>query len=235
MGSVLDQVRAGSSYEEFAAHHNVVEDVSTLVVWFVDPALSAATGDVDVPRNQEIAIRHALESIHRVSTVDDCIADDIDLINAVVVDSSFHGWISVQLSPEDIRTEAQVDQEVIEKYLNNLQASYLRSEQSDLVREGNCTWSQAESEVRGHFSRDRKNVAFYHVIDELGINVWAQWDGPGEFSLMLPSVMNVLMEISCLDPRTNLIFMVVDDDGYAQTFGIVPQLNMEELAILYEQ
>jgi hypothetical protein len=233
MIEILEIVRAQTPYEQFAAHHNLIEGVSTLVVWFVDPELQTASIDVLIEANQQVALKHAVQSAHRIRKVNDCLVEDIDFINTIIVDASYYGWLSAQISPDEIDSGVELDQASISRYIDQLQVGYLRSEPSTLIRHGDCSWREAEIGIWKHFSKDRKNLAFYHVIDEFGVNVWAQWDGPGTYPMMLPSVLNIIMEIECLDPRTNLIFMVVDQDGITQVFGLVPELSIDNLTVFY--
>ena len=63
-------------------------------------------------------------------------------------------------------------------------------------------------------------VGFYLVIDQLGVNLWAQWDGPTGPEMVTVNLLNIALEIECLFPSpNNLLYMVVDgDDGRVKLF-----------------
>ena len=75
-----------------------------------------------------------------------------------------------------------------------------------------------------HFAPSRPNVDFYLVIDEVGVNVWAQWDAPltpldGEMA----SPLNIAMEVGCLQPALDWLWLfVVADDGTITFLGRIP-------------
>ena len=63
----------------------------------------------------------------------------------------------------------------------------------------------------------------YLIIDEVGVNVWAHWDGPGESALFLVSLTNVVMELPYLDPPADWLWaLAVDETGQGTMVGRLP-------------
>lgn len=76
--------------------------------------------------------------------------------------------------------------------------------------------------IHQHFSPERSNVGFYFVIDEGGVNIWSQWDGPPDAGITMASMLNVLFELDCLYPvPTRLIVIVVEPSDLVSLIGMV--------------
>jgi hypothetical protein len=76
--------------------------------------------------------------------------------------------------------------------------------------------------MQKHFAPPRENVGFEFVLDETGINVYAQWDGEVDVT-MIPTLLNVALELRCLHPPIDqLIVIVVDANGKINLIGQTP-------------
>ena len=76
--------------------------------------------------------------------------------------------------------------------------------------------------MQKHFAPTRENVGFEFVIDETGINAYAQWDGEID-TTMLPVLLNVALELRCMYPPIDqLVVIMVDADGKINLIGQTP-------------
>jgi hypothetical protein len=232
LDNTLRAVKDAVKFSQFAVHFNIIED-PTLVVWIVEPALNPqATGDA-IQENLEVAMRSGATASYQVRNADSCVDLTFATINPVVVDSQYNGWFSGTISISDVPT---VEMSMDELYLSldgSFEIGYSRIDAAIPQPSTTCTWPEAKAGIERHFAPDRENVAFYYVIDDFGPNVWAQWDGPVESAYLTPTILNVLMELQCFNPQANVIFIVVDDEGYADLVGLIPELDLEKANILY--
>ncbi|HZU86214.1 MAG TPA: hypothetical protein VFF78_01950, partial [Anaerolineaceae bacterium] len=104
---------------------------------------------------------------------------------------------------------------------------------------GSCTWIEAKEHLGYHFSAERQNVAFQFTIDDLGIHVWAQWDGPQDDIILMVSLMNVLTELQCLYPvPDDVIIIGLTEQGVVWRIGVLPgsaiqNMDIGQLTIMY--
>lgn len=115
----------------------------------------------------------------------------------------------------------------LEQVGDEIAVSYQRDVQTGSIDrqpppDGSCTWPETRERPHQHFAPTRQNVSFYLVVDEGGVNAWAQWDGPTDMMFLAPSLLNVVMELDCLYPMPDwLIVTVVDEIGEANLIGVV--------------
>lgn len=86
-------------------------------------------------------------------------------------------------------------------------------------------------------------MGFSVVIDETGVDVYAQWDGATEQVLVLTPLLNVTLELKCLHPAPDkLTITVVDDAGNVGLIGALPGAaiksddlkdDIEQLQVVY--
>jgi hypothetical protein len=245
----LKNLKSKVAYKESALLYNKVQDLSFLAVWFVDPEINPSAKESELTENTEMAIRHALIVSQELNAADPCVSKLFTVINAIVVDKNYNGWLSGQINTTDLPATVQTD----EKQLNELaklyeigEVGYLRSKVTAKIGSapaGSCTWPDARKNIHNHFASERENVAFYFVLDDAGINVWAQWDSQPDFvQINLPaSLLNIAMEVDCLHPQPDrIMFNVVDETGEIQMIGLwnwsdAKKQDISQIQILYQK
>ena len=206
--------------------HNRVGDISFLNIWFVDPDLDPLASGGQIEENVSVAVEHAIQVVHRLVSGDDCIVEAFDILNPIVVDLDYNGWLSANFDPPTLAQFDTLDGGTMESIESQMLIGYARQVTTDPRGRQNppagaCRWPQALDMLWTHFSPERRNVGFYFVIDETGINVYAQWDGPTD-ALMYASLANVGMELVCLHPAIDwLNVTVVDEEGNIKLIGRV--------------
>jgi len=235
LGTMLLALKDQVPYEEFALHMNQLSDAATLMIWFVDPALDGYDLSGDLTEGLELARQHAAEVALLLRNGSPCVDTLIDVINPVVVDPEYRGWLAAEVSVDRIPIGTSEDKDLMEMTAERLQPGYLLDTLPAPYQAGSCAWPEARERLQSHFSLTRQNVAFYFVVDLNGPNIWVQWDGPTDPALMLASLLNVQLALDCFSPVANLIFLVVDDAGMVTTVGYVPQMNYNQLQILFER
>jgi hypothetical protein len=104
-----------------------------------------------------------------------------------------------------------------------------------------CTWREANLGAHGQFAPERRNVGFFFVQDDTGVNVWAQWDTSMTdiVTALVASLLNVSMEMKCLFPRPDRIYyLMVDTTGDMQINGYwswadALKMDVNKIMVLY--
>lgn len=242
----LRNLKSALTYDESVLFYNQVEGTSYLAIWFVDPELDPAAEESEISANTDLATRHGLILSQELKAADSCVDQLFDWINAIVVDKNYNGWLSAQVKTSDLPATVQTDDKELDEIANAYEIGYLRAQvtaKTGSAPANSCSWAEAQKNIRNHFSSERENVAFYYVLDDAGVNVWAQWDSDPEFAqLNLPaSLMNIAMEIDCLFPQPDrIIFNVVDETGEMQIIGLwngsdARNQDIGQIQILYQK
>jgi hypothetical protein len=224
---VLANLKALIPYEEFAVHHNIIGGLHTLAVWFVDPHLDPLASGGEIGENLDLAFVDAVQLSHQLNLEETCIGVLFDVINPIVVDGACNGWFSGIIVPSSLPREANLSEHDMDQMAAEYTIGYLREVPTSSMDRppaptGSCTWQETRGKIWQHFAPSRQNVTFYFVIDEVGANVWAQWDGPADMVIVSASLLNVVMELDCLYPAPDqLIVVVVDDKGEATLIGVL--------------
>ena len=215
-------------YDEFTLLHHIFQDMHTLVVWFVDPTLDPLAAGEDLGEGVNLAAEHAIHLSHQLKNENICVETLFDLANTIVVDQDYNGWFSGGIPFSELPDSPELSMNELQEV--RLEIVYLRQTETPSISRqpappGACTWSEARERARLHFAPERQNVGFFFVIDEAGVNVWAHWDSwltpqDGEFA----SVLNVTMELQCLHPAPDLVWLTIADTETAEVrfMGLVP-------------
>ena len=242
----LKKLESQIPFDESMLLHYKLLGTSFLVVWFVDPEINQSATGSELAENNELAMHHALILSQELNTSDACVSRLFDRINTIVVDQNYNGWFSGEIGTSDLPSTLQVDEKQIDEISQMLDVGYIRESEpakTGSAPSGSCTWGEARENIHNHFSSDRENVDFYFVLDDNGVNVWAQWDSTPEFlSLNLPtSALNVAMELDCLYPKPDwVLFTIVDETGDLQIFGTwdsesAKNQDLGQIQILYQK
>ena len=234
------------AYQQSTVIHNKLKGGSFLVVWFVDPAINATPQESEISENDARAIRDGLLLSQQLNAADGCVGRLFDAINAIVVDKNYNGWFSGRMKTSDLPTTVQTDDDQLDELAKSYQISYLRDKltaEPGTAPTTACTWTDTKQRIQYHFAPERQNVGFYYVLDDAGVNVWAQWDSPLDFLLLnLPaSLLNIAMELDCLSPTPDrIIFDIVDDTGEMQIIGLwkwsdAKNQDVGQIEILYQK
>lgn len=214
-------------YDEFQVFHHTVDGRSILVLWFMEPDFDLDTRTDDaLYTNVGMAVIDALVASQKLKAVDACANKLFDDINIIVTDINNNGWLSANISINDLPKEVLTDHESLIKLSQKLSISFSRNTLPDKVGkapQGSCTWDESHEKILYHFSPDQENMAFFLVRDDFGTNVWAQWVTSKEYlePNLLASLMNVSMELNCLHPEPDqLFFFVVDEMGKLLAIGL---------------
>lgn len=235
LASILKGIKELVPYNDFSVHHNVISGISTLVIWFVDPNLNTNASQEAIAEVVQQAKIDSVELIHQVSFSTPCASDLFDVINTIIVDSNYVGWLSSQLSPSDLPGTTGLSIDERNDLISRLTVVFERSAPVQEYLPGSCTWNETKERLYYHFSFERHNVAFYYVIDDYGQNIWAQWDGPADPLMVSLNVGNILLESECFPPQANIFIIIVDDMGVAQFIGIIPQMQVDNMQVVYSK
>jgi len=234
------------AYQQSVVIHNKFKGGSFLVVWFVDPTINATPQESEISENDTRAMRDGLLLSQQLNAADGCVSRLFDAINPIVVDKNYNGWFSGRIKTSDLPATTQTDDDELDEIAKSYEISYLRDKataESGTAPATVCTWTDTKQKIQNHFSPERQNVGFYYVLDDAGVNVWAQWDSPLDFlQLNLPaSLLNIAMEIDCLYPTPDrIIFDVVDESGDMQIIGLwnwsdAKNQDIGQIQILYQK
>ena len=233
LDQTLIALRQAIQYNEFVVLQNDIEGYSTLSIWFVDPNLDPYISDDSIPEQVALAIHDAVNVSHKLRNATQCSEVLFDGINPIVVDTNYTGWFSGRIAPDLIpTTETLTDEEII-SLTGQFEIVYMRTAPVQSYPPAPCSWSTARDRIWKHFSRERENVGFYYVVDEVGQNIWAQWDGPADTVGIALNLGNIMLESECLPPQANIIITIVNEEGDALLVGFVPQLDMGALKVIY--
>lgn len=235
LGHILPILKEAVPYSEFVLLQNDIEGYSTLSVWFVDPNLDPNIAEEDIPEQAAQAILDAIVVSHALRNATQCSEILFDGINPIVVDADYTGWFSGRIAPDLIPTTETLTDEEIVSLTGKLEVGYMRTAPVASYPNAPCSWSTTQDRIWNHFSRERENVGFYYVVDEVGQNIWAQWDGPTDAVMVAVNLGNIMLESECFPPQANLIFTIVNDEGDALLIGLIPQMDMEGYQVLYSR
>jgi len=225
--AVVVELQTEVPFVEFVLRHNYAEGIRSLVLWYVDPDLDPLASAGALEANLDLAFEHALNLSADLNRASACVQQLFDGINPIVVDADYNGWLSGLVDPAALPDSPMLSPAEIEALRAEMQVNYSRTIPTDsLVRppapEGSCSWQDTAPRIHQHFSPERTNVGFYFVVDEGGVNIWSQWDGPPDAGITMSSMLNVLFELDCLYPvPTRLIVIVVEDAGVVSLIGVV--------------
>jgi hypothetical protein len=222
---LVDSLQSLVLYDEFSLSQNVIDEVRNLNLWFVDPALDPLAAGDDVARNLAVARFHAAGASQRLEQGDECVSIVFTGLTSIVVDRDYNVWFSGQVSPGDLPQSADPSDADLEAAGERFVVGYARSEATtSAVRPepaaGACGWPEARDHLRGHFEPGRQNLAFYMAIDDGGVNVWAQWDGPADADAFFADILALRSELSCLNPPLDT-FWGIYVDGSGKTILVV--------------
>jgi hypothetical protein len=242
----LRNLKSKVAYDEFALYYNKVQETSFLIVWFVDPKINPSAKESEIAENADLAIRDALILSQELKASVSCAGKLFDMINAIVVDKNYNGWLSGQIKIEDLPETIQTDGNQLTELSRQYEKAYLRNKvtkKPSSAPASSCKWAEAKKNIYNHFSSERENIAFYFVLDESGVNLYAQWDGQPDFvQATLPAaLMNIGMEIDCLFPEPDrIVFNIVDETGEMQIIGTwngsdAKNQDISKIQILYQK
>lgn len=164
-----------------------------------------------------------------LNRADKCVGVLFEYIKPIVVDSDYNGWFAGAVKVSDLPSGSQTSADDLLPAQESLVVAYQRQVPPSPISgqpgsEGTCDWPEANERIRWHFSSELQNVSFYFVIDETGVNVWANWVGYGDpLELEFASLLNIAMELQCLHPPLDWLWViVVHDNGAPKLIGRVP-------------
>lgn len=198
--------------EDVVIFYQSYQGIKTLGVWIVDPGIITGTSqNEDFVNNQNLAIDHALIAAYELK--DACArANNFDLINPIVVDTEYNGWVSGALPPGDIPD--YIYDGILPDMFEFTQFVFIRQETPPAFGsppDDSCTWDATLDKIQRHF-RANDNVVFYYIRDPNGNNLWAQWYVRSQeeaYFDALPSILNIARELDCLYPTPDMIFTMV--------------------------
>jgi len=229
----LRQAKAAISYDQFAVQFTDIAGTASLGIWYVNPELDPLPSAEELQAQMQQARVSAAEVSARVNAAVSCSPRPYDVINPIVVDRRYQGWLSAQIEPAHLPPGPEFTEEQIASAAERFFVGYARTALEHPYVAGACDWPDARERLQSHFSLDRENVAFYFVIDDLGSHVWVQWDGSADPIMSTVNIGNVLLALECFSPNADIIYVIVDDHGVAQQMGVVPQGDTSRLTIVY--
>jgi hypothetical protein len=226
-------VKAAIPYKESAVHFTNIAGTASLGVWIVDPDLNPNPPAEKLPAELEKAKFHAALVSAQVKAASPCAGKLFGVINPIVVDKKYQGWFSGQIRPIYLPDGPEFSDSQISNAVDMFQVGYFRSALKYSYKRGACGWPETRDRLQMQFSPDRELVTFYFVIDEMGSNVYIQWDGPADPIFAMANLGNVFIGLECFSPTANVIFMIVNENGVAQQIGDIPQGDTSQLTIVY--
>ena len=231
-------------YEEFELSYNTVYGISSLVVWFVDPAIDPEANADEIEESATLAVRDAIALSHQLATTDNCVAELFTHVNPVVVDRNYNGWFSGLIPVPVLLETASAFDESLWAIERSIEGEY-RRDISPLpfgpVPDSSCTWVETRERIQYHFDPARQNVSFYFVVEDNGeAKVWAQWDGAAD-AVSIAAMLNVARELDCLYPPADwMIVIIVDGAGNMQLLGRWPSeaflsYDLDQFQVVYVQ
>lgn len=233
LDATLRTIKAMIPYDEYAVQFSNIAGTASLLVWYVDPELEPYPSTDRLQEELKGAILRAALLSTQVKAASPCTEKLFDVINPVVVDEKYQGWFSGQIRPTDLFGGPEYTKEEISYIADAFQVGYLRTTLKHPYQKGSCDWTEARDRLQSHFAADRELVTFYFVIDDVGSNVWVQWDGPADPIFGTVNLGNVFLALDCFSPNANIFYLIVDENGIVQQFGVVPQGDASRSTILY--
>jgi len=227
LSTTLSTVKASIPYDQYSVHFVDLAGTASLVVWYVDPDLEPFPSSPQLQIQLEEAKLRAAELSATVNAASPCSPKLFDVINPIVVDRHYQGWLSAQILPADLPRQERFTPEDLSLASHLFQVSYLRTALSHPDVKGTCDWPEASHRLQSHFAPDRELVAFYFVIDDLGSHVWVQWDGDANPIMAVASLGNVSLALECFSPTADVIYIIVNTDGAALDMGVLPARQPE--------
>jgi hypothetical protein len=243
VAQMLRNVKDAMAYTEFEIHYQTKKGDRTLVVWFVDPELTPQAVGEDIEENSSLAMRHAALLSHTINQSDVCVEELISTFILLVVDTSYNGWFTGQVSPKDLPGAQSLMEAEVSEIESLMHTDYFRNQPTIVIAppSDSCDWSEAREKIQLHFASEREAVSFFFSILDDEAYVWAQWDGQGgmiEFELA--AVLNVAVELPCLyPPPETLIVSVVNASSEVMLIGTLPydgivNLDLNQFGIVYQ-
>lgn len=221
LNQMLKSLKPLIAYAEFDLTYNVFLNNRALNIWFVEPKIDPNASGDQIAKNVALAQLSAAAVSAKLASGDaKCLSSMVGVINPIVVDRNYNGWFSGIIKLSDANANVPPENKV-----NAFTVSYLRTKPATFASAApaqSCKWTDARAKMQKHFAPTRENVGFEFVIDETGINVYAQWDGEIDLT-MLPALLNVALEAQCVHPPIDqLVVIVVDADGKINLIGQTP-------------
>jgi hypothetical protein len=218
---MLKSLKPLVTYTEFDLTYNVILNTRALNIWYVEPKIDPNASGDQIAKNAALAQLSAAAVSAQLATGDArCLGAMVDVINPIVVDRNYNGWFSGTIKLSDAHANLPPENKV-----NVFTVSYLRTKPTILPAAApaqSCKWIDARAKMQKHFAPARENVGFEFVIDETGINAYAQWDGEVDVT-MIPALLNVALELRCMHPPIDqLVVIVVNADGKINLIGQTP-------------
>ncbi len=226
----LRELKGQVPYDEFALGFNIIENVPTLTVWYVDPLIDLQIDASNLEENMNNVFLRAIEIAVDVRQADPCVDQLVEKINPIAVDRNYFGWFSGEISPADLPPSKAEIQDGLSWTASAFNIGFARNEippTMPTAPAGSCTWVETKVAILQHFAAGRENITFQFTIDGGGTNLWAQWDGPSDIAIVLANLMNITMELDCLYPApTRLVVIVVNsEDAAVNLLGVIDAVN----------
>lgn len=209
-------------YDEFSLSQNTIEGVRNLNLWFVDPGLDPLASGGAIEENVSVARLHATRLAHLLNQGDGCVASVFQGITALAVDRDYNAWFTGQIVPGNLPQAADPTDGDLEAAAETFTAGYTRTSETlsasrPAAEPGSCLWPEVRESLLSHFGDGRQNLAFYISVDDDGVNVWGQWDGPADFDILQGNLLSLRAELGCLHPPLDTFWTVyVDGTGATQ-------------------
>jgi hypothetical protein len=211
----LEKLNPLVPYEQFALHHNTLQGIHSLTIWFVDPEIDPqATADT-LAQNLELAVQHAAEAAHILRNADDCAKTEFTIINPIVVDSNYVEWYAGAIPPAFVPSTPELSDTQREEMIALFRDDYRISAPPPPLApppEGSCTWPETEAKIREHLADPRLNNVFFFIRDPNGNAVWTQWYISSTAQPIIqatPPLVSILEQMDCLYPRPDIVYAIV--------------------------
>ncbi len=219
---VVDALAPFVPYEEFSLSQNAIEGVRNLNIWFVDPALDPLASGGAVSENANAARLDAARLAHLLNQGSECVSAVFEGITAQAVDRDYNAWFTGHIVPSSLPQGEDPSDGDFETAAGTFTVGYNRSTETASSSRPSaepeaCLWPEARERLIGHFGDGRPNLGFYISIDDHGVNVWGQWDGPPDFAILQADLLALRAELGCLYPAVDSFWTIyVDGTGVTQ-------------------
>lgn len=229
---VLVELRALVPYEEIELGYTSISGITSLTLWFVDPALAAPASGAAIEENAEQARSDAIALSHELVRADPCVGQVFPYINPAVVDSNYDGWFSGLIPAYALPQASDLTPEQVARIVQRIGSEYMRTEattEREPAPEGTLSWAEVRPLIHNHFPEDA-NVSFLLIRNPDGVTVTAAWPGPTdlasptEVGINLAALGNVILELQRLHPLPDqLAALVVDEEGWIRLVAVLGQ------------